>query len=98
MSDASREGPGMDFTEPGWWSLFAVAVAAFFGWRIKAAQDAVRIETMQRDMDTLRQRLASLESGSANIAITLAGQGERLEGIVRTLLRIEGRLEGKADK
>jgi hypothetical protein len=90
--------PMPDRIEPHWWGIILAAVAGFLGWRIKSAQDAVRLERLSTDLDAVRARLAALENGSVTTASTLARVDERLTGIGRTLDRIEQALDKKADK
>lgn len=88
----------MDFTEPGWWAIAIAALGGFFGWRVATAKDAVRIDTMQREQEAMKERLRSLENGSIATATALATMGANIESIGKTLSRLEGKLDGKADK
>jgi hypothetical protein len=99
MSIADDEGGSMLDSIPGhWWAIFAAAVTGFVGFRISAAQDKVRVEILRGEVDAVKNRLAQLEGGSARVAETLARMDERLEGVGRTLSRIEGDLKSKADR
>jgi hypothetical protein len=94
----SDKGRDMDFSEPGWWAIASAAVAGFVGWRMSTAKDAVRIETMQREQEAMKERLRSLESGSLATATALAKLGAQMDGISHTLTRLENKMDGKADK
>ena len=95
---ALTEGKDMDFSEPGWWAVAVAAIGGFFGWRVKSAQDAVRIEALLRDQEGIKERLRALENGSVSTATALATLAAQVEGIGRTLTRMENKLDGKADK
>jgi hypothetical protein len=94
-SDKDRN---MDFTEPGWWAIASAAVAGFVGWRMSTAKDAVRIESMMRDQEAMKERLRSLENGSMATATALAKLGAEMQAINRVLSRLENKLDGKVDK
>ena len=87
-----------DRLEPHWWAIIATAVAGFIGWRLKSAQDAVRLENAMRDLERVENRVKALESGSVATASALASISTSIEGIGRTLTRLEAKLDGKADK
>jgi len=92
------KGARMDYNEPGWWAVVLAALGGFIGFRVAAAKDAVRIETMQSEQTAIKERLRSLENGSISTATTLATLAAQMEGISRTLTRMEGKIDGKADK
>ena len=96
MTDRSTALP--DRLEPHWWAFIATAVAGFLGWRVKSAQDAVRIQAMNEEMKAVKERLRALENGSISTATALATLATQMEGIGRTLNRMEGKIDGKADK
>lgn len=88
--------------EPHWWAIIVAAVTGFLGWRLKAAQDAVRLETLMRDFERLEVRIEarvkSLEQGSLSTASALASITAEIQSIGRTLKRLDDRMDGKADK
>ena len=93
------DGEEMDFSNgTGWLALILTAAGGFIGWRVKSAQDAVRIEMLQRDNEAIKERLRGLENGSVTTATALATLAAQIEGIGRTLTRMENKLDGKADK
>ena len=87
-----------DRLETHWWGVIITAVAGFLGWRLKSAQDAVRLENAMRDLDRLASRVQSLERGSMLSGASLASINTSIEGIGRTLARLEQKLDGKVDK
>ena len=93
------DGEKMDFSSgTGWLALALAAAGGFIGWRVKSAQDAVRIEMLQRDIESVKERLRGLENGSVTTATALATLAAQIEGIGRTLTRLENKLDGKSDK
>ena len=89
---------GMPYREPHWWGLILAALSGLFAWRVRGAQDAVRVEQAVREIDAVKSRVAQLEHGQASVNANLSAISAQLEGIGRTLERLERRLDGKADK
>lgn len=88
----------MNIDEPGWWAIGVGLVGAFIGWRSKSAQDSLKIQMLEADATAVKERLRALESGSVATASALATLSAQIEGMGRTLTRIDNRLDGKVDK
>ena len=88
--------------EPHWWAIIVAAITGFLGWRIKGAQDAVRLENLMRDFERLEVRIEarvkSLEQGNLSTASALAAITAEVQSIGRTLKRLDDRIDGKLDK
>ncbi len=84
--------------DPGWWAIILTMAGGILGWWWRGAQNAARLETVARDLDRIAERVKSLENGSVTTTAALASVAAQLEGISRTLTRLEGKLDGKADK
>lgn len=93
------EGTGMDFDNgTGWVAIGVGIVASVIGWRVKSAVDSERMASLSRDMEALKDRVRGLEHGSISTATALATLATQIEGIGKTLTRMENKLDGKADK
>lgn len=92
----------MPFREPSFWSLVIGAGGVIVGWLVKgAANEArlrLRIEQQEREISRMSERIKALEAGSLQTASALATITTEIQGIGRTLTRLEARLDGKADK
>lgn len=88
----------MPWKDPSWWAIGLTALAGFIGWRVKGAADGVRLANAVEEIGALKARVASLEHAHAATTASLAAISTQLEGIGRTLDRIERRIDGKADK
>lgn len=96
MTDRSADVP--ESIEPHWWAIIFAAVTGFLGWRMKSAQDAVRIENAVREIDRIAERVRVLEGSTTTTVATLASISTSLESIGKTLTRLENKIDGKADK
>lgn len=94
----STGATGVNIEEPGWWAVAIAALGAFIGWRTKAAADSVKIQMLESETSAVKERLRALENGSVATASALATLSAQMEGLGRTLARIDARLDGKADK
>ena len=81
-----------------WWAMALAAVTGFLGWRVKAAQDSVRLERVREDMQKTDARLAAMEVRLSGIEVKDARIETRLDAIVQMLGEMRGELRGKADK
>lgn len=88
----------MPWREPHWWVLAGTVIAAFLGWRIKTASDAVRLQIMSEDVRTIKNRVAEMEREAAKRDAKLAADAQHLSDIRAALMRIERQLERKVDR
>ena len=88
----------MPWKEPQWWTLAGAVVAAFLGWRVKTASDAVRLGIMNEDVQSIKKRIVEIERDAAKRDAKLAANEQQLEYIKAALIRIERQLEQKADR
>ena len=85
-----------------WWALAIAAVTGFLGWRVKSAQDSVRLERMREDLDGLQQELrqfrAEAEARLGKADVREARLETRLDAIIQVLGELRAELRGKADR
>ena len=88
--------------EPGLWSFILAAVTGAAGWIWRGGSERAKTEAalqnLIREQERMEKRLSALETGSVGTAKTLATMSAQMEGVGRTLTRIESKLDGKADK
>ena len=99
----------MPWKEPGWWAIAIAVGSAVVGYigallqrRVNLERQIVelqaQIKALMQEQERQQSRLRSLEAGSINTSSALASIGTSIEGIGRTLTRLEAKLDGKADK
>ena len=88
--------------EPGLWSFVLAAVTGAAGWIWRGGSERAKTEAalqgLIREQERMDKRLNSLEVGSLGTTKSLASMSAQLDGIGRTLTRLESKLDGKADK
>ena len=88
--------------EPGLWSFVLAAVTGAAGWIWRGGSERAKTEAalqnLIREHERIEKRLNSLESGSVSTERALATMSAQMEGVGRTLTRIESKLDGKQDK
>ena len=94
----SMKDDAMPWKEPHWWALAGTVIAAFLGWRVKTASDAVRLQIMGEDVRAIKKRIAEIEREAAKRDAKLAADQQQLTDIKATLIRIERQLEGKVNR
>lgn len=84
--------------DPAWWAIILTVLGGVLGWWWRGAQNAARLDVVIRDLERISERVKSLETGSVTTAAALASIAAQIEGIGRTLSRLERKLDGKQDK
>ena len=88
--------------EPGLWSFVLAAVTGAAGWIWRGGSERAKTEAalqgLLREQERQEKRLSALETGSLGTAKAMASLSTQMEGVGRTLTRIESKLDGKADK
>ena len=94
----------MSWSEMGshWWALVIAAVTGFLGWRVKSAQDSVRLEQMRDELARLQTEWAAFK---AETTLRLGQQDvrearleTRLDAIMEGVQQLRADLRGKADR
>lgn len=85
-----------------WWALLIAALTGFLGWRVKSAQDSVRLERLREDVGALQKELRdfkqSAESRLGAADVREARLETRLDAIIEALGEIRSQLRHKADR
>ena len=76
VTDGDRDMPGS--LEPHWWAIIAGALSGFIGWRLKSAQDSVKLDNAMRDLERVENRVKALENGQVSTASSLSGTTGRV--------------------
>lgn len=81
-----------------WWGFFAFVGTGLFGWMIGVERNRWKINDLGDSMHRLEDRVEKLESQGSDERETLGTIKAHIEIILKTLVRLENRIDDKRDK
>lgn len=81
-----------------WWPFGAFVLTGVFGWMIGVERNRWKISDLTESVNRLELRVETLEKQGSDEKASLATINANITAIMRTLERLESRIDDKRDK